>query len=120
VNGCILPVSIAPFEIEVLPLNMDKEIVKEAAEKIYAELRAAGADVLYDDRDARPGVKFKDSDLIGIPLRIVVGERNVKEGKVEIKGRTDAQATTIAATEVVAEALRRLREMKESLNVRKD
>jgi len=118
-NGCILPVSIAPFEVEVLPLNMDKPAVREAAEKLYGELRAAGADVLLDDRDARPGVKFKDSDLIGMPLRIVVGERNLKEGKVEIKRRTDAQATVIPLEGAAAEALRILREMKEALGARK-
>jgi prolyl-tRNA synthetase len=119
VNGCVLPISIAPFEVEVLPLNMDKPAVKEAAEKLYAELRAAGADVLLDDRDERAGVKFKDSDLIGMPLRIVVGERNLNEGKVEIKRRTDAQATVIPADGAVAEALRILREMKEAVAARK-
>ncbi|MBS3821228.1 MAG: proline--tRNA ligase, partial [Phycisphaerae bacterium] len=78
-NGCILPVSIAPFEVEVIPLNQDKPDVCETAERIYSELNADGADVLLDDRDQRPGVKFKDADLIGIPLRIVVGERGLKE-----------------------------------------
>ncbi len=94
-NGCILPVNIAPFEVEVLPLNMDNPAVVKEAERIYAALRAAGVDVLIDDRDARSGVKFKDADLIGIPVKVVVGERRVKEGKVELKRRTDKDAAII-------------------------
>ncbi len=104
-NGCVLPVSIAPFEVEVLPLNNDKPAVADEARRIYDELTAAGADVLLDDRDARPGVKFKDADLIGIPLRVVVGERGLKEGKVEIKRRTDAKPTLVPAGEAVEKAL---------------
>ena len=81
-NGCILPTAIAPFEVEVLPLNMDSDAVIAEAERIYGELRSVGIDVLLDDRPARPGAKFKDADLIGIPLRVVVGDRGLKEGKV--------------------------------------
>ena len=114
-NGCILPISIAPFEVEVLPLNMDKPVVKEAAERIYGELLAAGAEALLDDRDARSGVKFKDSDLLGIPLRVVVGERNVKEGKVEVKRRTDEKAATVPLETACAEAMRIIQDMKKSL-----
>jgi prolyl-tRNA synthetase len=102
-NGCVLPASIAPFEVEVLPLNHDKPQVVAEAERIYRELKAAGADVLLDDRSDRAGVKFKDSDLLGIPLRVVVGERNVKEGRVELKRRTDAKATLVPVGEVVRE-----------------
>ena len=111
-NGCVLPVAIAPFEVEVLPLNADKPAVVAEAQRIYDELRAAGADVLLDDRDARPGVKFKDSDLIGIPLRVVVGERGLKEGQVEIKRRTDAQAAKVPSASASAEVLKILGEMK--------
>jgi len=114
-GGCILPISIAPFEAEVLPLNADKPPVVREAERIYNELKAAGADVLLDDRDVRPGVKFKDADLIGIPLRVVVGEKSLKDGKVEIKRRTDAKPTLVPAGEAVTEALKALREMKEAL-----
>jgi prolyl-tRNA synthetase len=86
------------------------------AERIYRELSEAGVDVLLDDRDARPGVKFKDADLLGIPLRIVVGDRGLKEGNVEIKLRTDAQARNVPAGEAVAEAVRTVTEMKQALS----
>jgi len=114
-DGCVLPVSIAPFEVEVVPLNNDKPEVVAEAERIYGELAAAGADVLIDDRDTRPGVKFKDADLIGIPLRVVVGERGLRDGNVEIKRRTDAKASAVPAGQAVAEALRIGREMKDAL-----
>ena len=110
-NGCVLPASIAPFEIEVLPLNGNSEAVVAKAEQIYNELIAAGADVLMDDRKFRPGVKFKDADLIGIPLRIVVGDRGLAEGNVEIKRRTDEKPILIPADEAVAEALKILDEL---------
>ena len=114
-DGCVFPVSIAPFELEVLALNMDIPAVVGEAERIYDELKAAGADVLLDDRDARPGVKFKDADLCGIPLRIVVGEKGLKEGKVEIKRRTDAKPALVPAADAVAEARKILDEMKAPL-----
>jgi len=111
-NGCVLPPAIAPFEVEVLPLNNDSEAVTGEAQRIYDELQAAGVDVLLDDRDERVGVKFKDADLIGIPLRVVIGERSLKEGNVEIKRRTDAKPTIFSAAGAVDEALRILAEMK--------
>ena len=111
-GGCILPINIAPFEVEVLPLNNDVESVVNEGTRIYDELRAAGADVLLDDRDLRPGAKFKDADLIGIPLRVVVGERGLKEGKVEIKRRTDEKPTLVGATEAVSVVLKIVDEMK--------
>ncbi len=112
-NGCILPAAIAPFEVEVLILNNDNTEVVAEAERIYNELAAGGADVLLDDRDARAGVKFKDADLIGIPLRVVVGERGLKEGTAEIKRRTDDKPKKVAASEAVAETLKILEEMKD-------
>ena len=111
-NGCALPVNIAPFEVEVLPLNNDKPAVVVEAKRIHDELTAAGVEVLLDDRDERPGVKFKDADLIGIPLRVVVGERGLKAGNVEVKRRTDAKATLVAQADAVAEVTRILQEMK--------
>ena len=114
-NGCILPISIAPFEVEVLILNNDSGPVVAEAERIYNELAANGVDVLLDDRAARAGVKFKDADLIGIPLRVVVGDRGLKEGNVEIRRRTDAKPTPIGAEDAVAEVMRIVREMKERL-----
>ena len=115
-NGCLMPLTIAPFEVEVVPLNLDKPAVMDEAKRIYESLQAAGVDVLLDDRDARPGVKFKDADLIGIPLRVVIGERGLKEGNVEIKRRTDAQATLAPAAGAVEQVLAIVREMKAALS----
>ena len=114
-NGCILPISIAPFEVEIVPLSVNAGPVMETAKSIYDGLLAAGCDALLDDRDARPGVKFKDADLIGIPLRIVVGEKGLKDGKVEIKRRTDAKPALVEAGAAVAQARRILDEMKQAL-----
>jgi len=108
-SGIVLPAAIAPFEVIVLGLNNDKPEVVAEAKRIHDELAAAGVDVLLDDRDARPGVKFKDADLIGIPVRIVVGERAMKEGNVEIKRRTDDKPSAIPAGEAVAKAMELLR-----------
>ena len=109
-GGMVLPRAIAPFEVIVLGLNNDKPKVAAEARRIHDELQAGGVDVLLDDRDARPGVKFKDADLIGIPVRIVVGERGLKEGNVEIKRRTDDKPTLIPAAEAVAKAMELLDE----------
>jgi prolyl-tRNA synthetase len=115
-NGCILPIGIAPFAVEVLILNNDNPRVVAEAERIYDELATAGVDVLLDDRDVRAGVKFKDADLIGIPLRVVVGERGLKEGSVEVKRRTEAKAAAVPAADAVAEALRIVTELNEQLD----
>ncbi len=109
-NGIIWPMSLAPYEVIVTPLNVKDADVMQAAERLYAELQAAGVDVLLDDRDQRPGVKFKDADLIGIPLRVVVGGRSLTSGQLELKWRWRAEAESIALegsalkiTELVAE-----------------
>ena len=99
-NGIVWPISIAPFEVSVLSLQQDAAVV-EAAETIYRELQARGVDVLFDDRDERPGGKFKDADLIGIPLRIAIGARSLKEGQVEVKWRRDAKPTLVPADRAV-------------------
>lgn len=89
--GICWPISIAPFELVVIPLNMHKsEAVAEAAQKLYQQLLERGYDVLLDDRSERPGVKFADMELIGIPHQVVVGDRGLKDGKIEYKGRQDA------------------------------
>ncbi len=116
-DGPILPVSIAPFEIEVLQLNNDSEQVVSTAKTIYDELRAGGADVLLDDRKARPGVKFKDADLLGIPLRIVVGEKGLAEGNIELKRRTDDKPALVPVEGAVAEALAILEELRAACSV---
>lgn len=106
-NGIIWPLSIAPFEVVVAPLQIQNAAVMEAAEGLVRHLQDAGADVILDDRDHRPGVKFKDADLVGIPLRVVVGERGIKEGTIEVKWRTDAAAHNVplatAGEEIMAE-----------------
>lgn len=86
-DGIIWPKSIAPFGVEILPLNVKDAGTMETTERIYNELTAKGIEVLMDDRDERAGVKFKDADLIGIPIHIIIGEKNLKEGLIEIKDR---------------------------------
>jgi prolyl-tRNA synthetase len=103
-SGIIWPISIAPYEVTVLSLQQDAAVT-EAADRIYRELTERGVDVLYDDRDERPGGKFKDADLIGIPLRVAIGARSLKEGQVEVKWRRDAKPTLVPvdrAVEVIA------------------
>ena len=95
-KGIIFPLSMAPFALVICPIGMDKsELVKNTAEKLYEDCKKAGIDVLLDDRGERPGVMFAESDLIGIPHRIVIGERGLSEGKVEFKARNQAEAQHI-------------------------
>ncbi len=95
-KGIIWPASIAPFEVVLCPMGMDRsEAVKEEAEKLYAALLAAGIDVILDDRGLRPGGMFADWELIGVPHRIVVGDRGLKEGNLEYLGRRDAEASAV-------------------------
>ena len=87
-KGMIWPASIAPFQVALLPMNMKKSRrVQEATDRLYEELQAAGMEVLLDDRLVRPGVMFSDVELIGIPHRIVVGEKNLDQGMLEYKAR---------------------------------
>jgi len=109
-DGCILPVTIAPFQVEVLAIGGTDEVAAES-ERVYNEISATGADVLLDDRAARPGVKFKDADLIGIPVQVVVGDRGLKEGVVEIKRRATGEKETVAPGDVVARVRAILDEM---------
>ena len=99
-RGIIWPATMAPFSVVLIPLGMDKsESVADATETLYHELRAQGVNVAMDDRKERPGVKFADCELIGVPLRVTIGERSLKEGMVEVQGRCDSEAehVTIAA-----------------------
>jgi prolyl-tRNA synthetase len=95
-NGIKWPDAIAPFDYQILTMNQASPEVVKAAEDIYASLTAKGKDVLFDNRDERAGVKFKDADLIGIPNQIIVGERGLKEGKIEIKNRRTGIAESVA------------------------
>jgi prolyl-tRNA synthetase len=103
-DGIRFPMGIAPFHLALLPLQMQDAAVREAADKIYQELTAAGVEVLLDDRDERAGVKFKDADLIGLPLRIAVGKKGLAEGKVEWKPRGAKDVELVALGEVAARA----------------
>jgi len=95
-KGIVWPTSIAPFELVLCPMGMDRsELVKEATEKLYAAAQAAGIDVIVDDRGLRPGAMFADWELIGVPHRVVIGERGLKEGQLEYQGRRDTEATNV-------------------------
>lgn len=100
-NGMILPASIAPFSVIVNVVNMSDPESVRAGERISAALEAAGVDVLFDDREERPGVKFKDNDLIGIPLRVTLGPKKLKEGKAEIYTRATRESVDVALDAVI-------------------
>ncbi|WP_286740829.1 proline--tRNA ligase [Acinetobacter sp. UBA1496] len=102
-KGIIWPSAIAPFEIAIVPMNAHKSPrTLEAAEALYEELQAAGYDVILDDRDERPGVKFSDLEITGIPHRIVIGEKGLDAGTFEYKGRRDAESVNISKEELLA------------------
>lgn len=111
-NGMILPAAIAPFEVVVLPVNTSHPETMETARSVYESLLARGVDVLLDDRDERPGVKFKDCDLIGIPLRVTIGERNLKEGFVEIKFRNEKESQKVRKEDIVEKVIGYVGELK--------
>ncbi|NGZ82661.1 proline--tRNA ligase [Duganella aceris] len=101
-KGIVWPTSLAPFELVLCPMGMDRsEAVKEAAETLYAEAKAAGIDVILDDRGLRPGGMFADWELIGVPHRVVIGDRGLKEGNLEYQGRRDTEATAVPVADVI-------------------
>ena len=100
-KGIIWPTAIAPFEVVLCPMGMDRsEVVKAETEKLYQALLAAGIDVILDDRGERPGAMFADWELIGVPHRVVIGDRGLKEGKLEYLGRRDTEARTVPVAEM--------------------
>ncbi len=102
-SGIIWPPAIAPFQVALLPMKMDKsQRVRETVERLYQEMQDAGIEVLLDDRDVRPGVMFADMELIGIPHRVVIGERSLDEGQVEYRQRRDSENRMLALDEIVA------------------
>lgn len=108
-RGIVWPLTVAPYHAHVVGLSVDQPSVRETAEALVASLEAAGVETLYDDRDERPGVKFNDADLIGLPFRITVSPRTLERGAVEFKRRTDAEPALVApgeAVERIASALR--------------
>jgi len=100
-HGIIWPLAIAPAHVHVVPVNWNDDALRSAAESLATQLEAAGMEVLLDDRDERPGVKFKDADLIGVPLRVTVGLKSLARGCVEFKHRRDEKATELRVDEVV-------------------
>jgi prolyl-tRNA synthetase len=102
-NGILWPTAMAPFQIVIAPLNMKKSAeVSEAAENLYQQLLEQGYEVLLDDRDMRPGAMFADQELLGIPHRIVVSDRGLKNGELEYKARSGADAEKVAIADITA------------------
>ena len=102
-RGIVWPEPLAPFTVAIAPVGYDRnEAVREAADRLYGELTDAGVEVLLDDRGERPGVMFADLELIGIPHRVTIGDRGLKEGKVEYQGRRDKAATAMPLGEIAA------------------
>jgi prolyl-tRNA synthetase len=106
-HGIIFPMPIAPFQVLILPVNNKVELLRSTAEQLYQELSDKGVEVLYDDREETPGIKFKDADLIGIPLRVTLGEKNVKKGLLEIRKRKTGETLLVKKEDAVS----KIREM---------
>jgi len=116
-NGIIWPISIAPFEVLITCVNQEDEKVARTAENIYQQLLGRGIDVLLDDRDLRGGVKFKDADLIGIPIRVTVGRKSIAQGNVEIKLRAEPQSRKVAVEKATDKITQLVNSLKEQLKV---
>jgi prolyl-tRNA synthetase len=114
-NGIIWPISIAPFEVLVTCVNQDDEKIARAAENVYQKLLDNGVDVLLDDRALRGGVKFKDADLLGIPVRVTVGAKSLAEGSVEIKLRAESQSKKVPIEKATDKAIELVNSLKEKL-----
>ena len=115
-NGIIFPISIAPFEVIVTSVNQDDPSVAKAADDIYQQLLAKGIDVLLDDRDLRAGPKFKDADLIGIPVRITVGKKALADGNVELKLRCESESKKVPLEDAAEKTIQLVNDLKEKLN----
>jgi len=100
-DGIIWPMAVAPAHVHIVPVSWTDERLRRTAEELYRTLRQAGVEVLLDDRDERPGIKFKDADLIGIPLRLTVGAKSLDRGCVELKRRAEKAAQDVPLPEVV-------------------
>ena len=114
-DGIIFPIPIAPFEVIILPLQMHEGEVVEAAENIYRALSDDGLDILLDDRDIRAGIKFKDADLLGTPVRVTVGDRNLKNGHVEMKVRSEKESSLISLQDAPAAVSKKVKELYDSI-----
>jgi prolyl-tRNA synthetase len=99
-KGLVWPLAVAPAVVYLAPLSDHKEVV-QAADNLYKKLQAENIEVLYDDREVRPGQKFADADLMGIPYRVVISQKTIQEGKVEFKARTSDQTSLLTASAVI-------------------
>ena len=113
-NGILWPVALAPYEVILVPVNVMEPRTREVAERMHEALETAGIEVLLDDRDQRAGVKFKDADLVGFPLRVVIGERGLKQGKLEVKWRWDEKSQMIDLDGAVEQLAGMIREERAS------
>lgn len=104
-NGIIFPMALAPVQVALIPISLNDAAVRDCVFKLHEELDAAGIEVILDDRDERPGVKFKDCDLLGIPLRVVIGAKTLAQGQAEVKERR-AQAPEFVSLAGLAENLK--------------
>jgi prolyl-tRNA synthetase len=107
-NGIIWPFSIAPFHVLLLPINMRDKRIREVALELYEELTRRQIEVLLDDRDERPGIKFKDGDLIGIPLRVTVGEKGLAKDLIEVRWRRDLRTEEIPLADAMEQIYERV------------
>ena len=105
-RGIVWPVTIAPFQVVICPMGYDRsEAVRETSDRLHAQLQAAGIEVILDDRGERPGAMFADWELIGVPYRVVIGDRGLKEGNLEFQARTDTEATVVPMAEMAAKVI---------------
>ncbi len=117
-QGLVWPISVSPFDVHVVAVAKGPGPVQEVADRLYARLRAAGLEVLLDDRPENPGVKFNDADLMGVPLRITVGERSLKRGVIELKARAAAEREEVPAADIVARVLSEVTRLRDELTAR--
>jgi prolyl-tRNA synthetase len=101
-NGIVFPMPIAPFQVLILPVNIRIDLLRETADQLYQNLINERIEVLYDDREETPGVKFKDADLIGIPFRVTLGEKNLKKSLVEVKNRRTGEILLLKKEEAIS------------------
>jgi prolyl-tRNA synthetase len=109
-DGIIWPLALSPFPVEIVPTSVTDEPVRDAAEKLYGDLRTQGIEALIDDRDERPGVKFKDADLIGFTLRVTVGQKGLARGVVELRERREKTNHELPVADAAARVAQIVRE----------
>ena len=107
--GIIWPITVAPYQVIVIPIKYEAA-VKDAADKLCVELEQAGIEVLLDDRNERPGVKFNDADLIGIPWRIVIGDKGLAQGQIELKRRTEKESRNVELSNASCELVQKIKQ----------